>query len=415
MISQQINDDQSYEIYHDFISTTYPSFLKKYGIKTVAENAEGAIIVDSEGNEYIDCIGGYGIFNIGHNHPKIIKDLIARLNAKNLFTKPFISKIQVQAAEKLSKITPGDLNYSFFCNSGSEAVDNAIKLARLYTGKKEIISAINSFHGFTYGGLSATGIDSFKKLFKPIVPDIIQIPFGDISSLERTISDDTAAVILEPIQHEAGIYVPPDDYFKQVRNICDEFNTILILDEIKTGMGKTGSMFACDDFQIVPDILVIGKSLGGGIMPIGAIVSSQKIWRKFSLSFPMSASSFAGNILACQAVISTIEILEQENLISSCKEKSRIFYDELKACKINYSDVLADVKGKGLLLGLKTFDSQTALKISQEMIKKGILIFQAYGDPETLMIEPPLVISEKQIKKVIKELNDVCNEMVCKL
>lgn len=409
----QINEDfESYKVYSDLISSTYPAFLQKYGINNTALKAEGSIIYDSHGNEYIDCIGGYGIFNIGHNHPKILKDMTDILNSKQLFTKPFISKIQIEAAEKISMISPDGLNCSFLCNSGSEAVDNAIKLARLYNGKTGIITAVNSFHGYTFGGLSATGINSFKKFFKPLVPDIVQVPFGDIESLEKTITNDTSAIMLEPIQHEAGVNVPPENYLKHVREICNENNILLILDEIKTGMGKTGSMFACDDLDVVPDILVIGKSLGGGIMPIGALVSSKKLWRRFSLSFPMSASSFAGNVLACQAVSSTIDIINHENLVSSCKRKGIFFHEQLEIIVGKYPSILKKVSGKGLLFGVKTVDSATSFKISKEIIKRGVLMFQAYGNPETIMIEPPIVIAMEQIQKVIKELDNVCCEMV---
>jgi putrescine aminotransferase len=415
MNTQNEKDTVIYQKYQDHISTTYPSFLKKLGILSTAVKAQGSIIEDSDGFEYIDCVSGYGVFNIGHNNPKIINDITNLLKQSQLFTNPFITNIQIQAAEKLSEISPGNMPYSFLCNSGSEAVDTAIKLARLYTGKKEIITSFNSFHGFTYGGLSATGIHSFTKLFKPLIPQIIQVPYDDINIIKKAISKDTAAVLLEPIQHEAGIHIPSDDYLRQVRQLCDEHNVLLIIDEIKTGMGKTGAMFCCNEIGIIPDILVLGKSLGGGVMPVGAMMASKKLWRKFSYSFPMAASSNSGNILACQAVISTIDILKEEKLLSECQKKGILFSNMLQQVIETSEGLLKKVDGKGMLYGVKTNSAQTTLMIVKEMIQQGILVFPSYLDAETFMIEPALVISNEQIKKVIKVLDNVCKKMVAEL
>ena len=404
-------DSELYELYEEFISSTYPSFLKKFGLAKIAVKAEGVIITDSLGKNYIDCVGGYGLFNIGHNHPKIIRDIITQLNKKQLFTKPLITEIQVRLAKLLSEITPGDLNCSFICNSGSEAIDSAIKLARLQSGKKQIITAENSFHGYTFGALSATGILSFKRLFSPLIPEITHVPFGDVEALRKAISPDTSAVLLEPVQHEAGIAVPPDDYFLKVRRICDDNEIILILDEIKTGFGKMGCMFACGELEVVPDILVVGKSLGGGMVPIGALIAKKSLWKKFSLSFPMSASSFAGNTLACRAALSTIEILQQEGLLTECKKKGEIFIQELKKFVEKYPDIVKDVKGKGLLLGLEIVSSKKAFELSKEMISKGVIVLPAFGDPSVIMIEPPIVISFEQIQIVLEAFDIACKRI----
>jgi len=404
-------DSELFESYRKFISLTYPSFLRKLGLSRTAVRAEGATITDSSGKTYIDCVGGYGLFNIGHNHPKIIQDLISQLNERQLFTKPFITEIQVRLAELLSEIAPGNLNCSFICNSGSEAIDSAIKLARLQSEKKHIITAENSFHGYTFGALSATGIPSFKRLFGPLVPDITHVPFGDIEALRKSISSDTAAVLLEPVQHEAGIAIPPDDYFLEVRRICDTKGVILILDEIKTGFGKTGWMFACEELKIVPDILVVGKSLGGGMIPIGALIAKKSLWKKFSLSFPMSASSFAGNTFACRAALTTIEILQQDNILVDCKKKGSVLLKELKKCVKKYPDVLENVKGKGLLLGLNVVSPQKAFELSKEMISKGVIAVPAFGNASVIMIEPPIIISFEQIQTVFQTFDMACKRL----
>ena len=409
--SPSSKDKEIYEFYKKFISSSYPSFLKKFGINKTAIKAEGSVITDSCGKDYIDCVGGYGLFNIGHNHPKIIRDIIYQLNKKQLFTKPLITDIQVTLAKLLSEITPGDLNCSFICNSGSEAIDNAIKLARLHNRKKQIITAENSYHGYTFGALSATGILSFKRLFEPLVPGIIHVPFGDSEALQSAITSDVSAVLLEPIQHEAGIMVPPNGYFKEVRRICDDKGVILIIDEIKTGFGKMGCMFACEELGFVPDILVAGKSLGGGIFPIGALFASTSLWGKFSLSFPMSASSFAGNTLACQAAISTIQILQQGDLLKDCKKKGEFFVKELNIIVRRFPKLLKEVRGRGLLLGVELASSNKAFELSKEMISRGVVMLPAFGNQSFLMIEPPIVISYEQIQSVLDVFETACKKI----
>jgi putrescine aminotransferase len=404
-------DKKLYESYNEFISSTYPSFLKKFGLLRTAIKAEGAIIIDSSGKTYIDCVGGYGLYNIGHNHPKVIQDMIAQLNRKQLFTKPLITEIQVRLAEVLSEISPGDLCCSFICNSGSEAIDSAIKLARLQSRRKQVITAENSFHGYTYGALSATGIPSFKRSFSPLIPKIVHVPFGDIAALGEAASSDTAAVILEPIQHEAGVSVPPEEYLPEVRRLCDENGIILIIDEIKTGFGKTGNMFACEELEIVPDMLVVGKSLGGGMVPIGALIAKKNLWKRFSLSFPMSASSFAGNTLACQAALTTIEILRRDDLLVECIRKGEVFIHELQELTGKYPDILKDVRGKGLLLGLEVADSINAFELSKEMIRQGVIVLPAFGNQSTIMIEPPIVISFEQIQDVLVAFDSACEKI----
>jgi len=405
-------DEALFESYGKLINPTYPGFLKRLGLNRVAVRAEGATITDSEGKTYIDCVAGYGLFNLGHNHPEIIQALKEQIDKKEPFTKPFITKVPVRLAEKLAEITPESLTCSFVCNSGSEAIDSAIKLARLYTGKKEIITAKNSFHGYTFGALSASGIPSFKRLFEPMVPGIMHVPFGDIATLEKALSPNTAAILLEPMQHEAGILLPSEDYFHQVRDVCEKKNIIFILDEIKTGCGKTGRMFAFEHSRVVPDILVLGKSLGGGLMPIGALIAKKKLWRKFGLSFPMSASSFAGNTLTSCAALITIQLLQRESLIDDCEKKGRILLDHLKSAVEKYSGILKTVNGLGLLIGVESTQPKKTMQLAKEMIQQQVLTAPAFGNPSVLMIEPPLIISSDQIQKVLEAFENACKKLI---
>lgn len=402
-------DTKLFESYGRLVNSSYPAFLNKLGLNATAARAEGATITDSDGKVYIDCVGGYGLFNIGHNNPAVVQALTDQLAQQQLFTKPLISDIQVRMAECIEKIAPGELACSFILSSGSEAIDCAIKLARLHNrSKRTIITAQNSFHGHTFGALTASGIPSFKRAFEPLLPGFSSVPFGDIKALEASVSAETAAVLIEPIQHEAGIRLPEDGYLRRVRKLCDERGLIMILDEIKTGFGKTGRMFACEHYDVVPDILVLGKSLGGGLIPTGAIVARSDLWRKFGLSFPMSASSYAGNVLACRAGLATIAFLKQGNLLADCQEKGKLLLRSFTDNVADYPDILRSVAGLGLLIGIETKNARVALRLAQEMIRQGILMVPAFGDSSVLMVEPPLVISFQQIRTVADSFATAC-------
>jgi putrescine aminotransferase len=241
-----------------------------------------------------------------------------------------------------------------------------------------------------------------------MVPNFVHVPFGEIGAVEKTLTEDVAAVLLEPIQHEAGVSLPPENYFREVRQLCTQKGVLLILDEIKTGFGKTGSLFACNHFETIPDILVIGKSLGGGLIPIGGLIARRTVWKKFGLSFPMSASTYSWNLLACRAALAVIEILERDSLVRDTLEKGRLILDELKRLSMKYSGVLRGAEGAGLLVGIETVSPQMALKTCREMANQGVLMVPAFGNPAVLMVEPPLVITFDEIWKVLQSLDRAC-------
>ncbi len=405
-------DEELYQVFGNLINPAHPNYLKRLGLNNVAVKAEGVTITDSEGKTYLDCIAGYGLLNIGHNHPGAIKALKEQIDKKELFTKPFISEIQVRLAEKLKDISPDDLSCSFICNSGSEAIDSSIKLARLSKKRPEIIAANNSFHGYTFGALSVSGSAAFTKQFQPLVPGINHVPFGDTEAVEKSITSETAAVLLEVIQHESGVVLPPDDYFKNVSNICNERDVILIVDEIKTGFGKTGKMFAIENYNISPDILVVGKSLGGGLMPVSAMIAKKKIWRKFGLSFSMSASSFAGNVLSCSAALATIEIIHKDGLIENCRKMGKILVRGLNKFIQQYPKIVKNVCGIGLLVGIEFAQPGMVMNSVKEMIDNGVLVAPAFGNKFILMIEPPLGINEEQIQTVINTFGKACEKLM---
>ncbi len=390
------------------MNSRYPSFLEQLGLDCPAAGASGAVITDLKGRQYIDCVGGYGVFNLGHNHPAIVAALIEQLGSGQLTTRPLLTDVQVRFAEMLNSIAPGDLCHSCLLNSGSEAIDYAIKLVRLMTGRPEIITARGSFHGHTLGALSASGIPSFRREFEPLIPGFVAAAYGDADEIERSVSDRTAAVLIEPMQHEAGIILPPNGYLRAVREICDRHNLLFVLDEVKTGMGKTGRFFACEHEDVQPDVLCLGKSLGAGLIPVGAVMTDSASWRRSSLSFSMTASSYAGNALACRVGIEVIRCLQQEDLVAQCAHKGEYLIGRLRRCCAEYPDLLQAASGLGLLLGLECRSVKIARQLTRAMIRTGVLVMMAFGNARAIMIEPPLVISMEQLELVVDALRRAC-------
>jgi len=389
---------KNYQQYHN------PSLAKLYkfaGYNTVEWEAEGIYIKDIDGKEYIDCAGGYGVFSLGHRHPEVVEAVREQLYRMPLSSKVFFSHTLGELSKMLAEIAPGDLTYSFFCNSGAEAVEGALKLARLATGKSQIISAINAFHGKTYGALSASGRPLFQEGFEPLLPDLLHVPFGDIRAMEKAINDKTAAILLEPIQGEGGIIVSEDDYWPQVRALCTEKKVLLIADEVQTGLGRTGKMFAVEHYGIVPDIMTLAKALGGGVMPIGAFIAIPSVWNCFKNNPLVHTSTFGGNPLACAAGIKTIEILKRDNIPEKAREMGDYLKGKLLELKIKYPEVIEFVRGKGLLIGVELTKEGIGGALIPEMVKGGVTAGYTLNKPKVIRFEPPLIITKKEIDKVI--------------
>jgi putrescine aminotransferase len=374
---------------------------------------QGVYTYDNHGKRYLDCLGGFGIFNVGHRHPKVIAAVKAQLDQVCLHSQELLNPWAAHLASQLAAVAPGDLKYSFFCNSGTEAVEGAIKLARLYSGKTEIISTRNSYHGVSMGALSATGREVFRKPFEPLLNGFVHVPFGDIKAMEAAITDQTAAVILEPIQGEGGINVPAEGYLQKVRRLTKKRGVLLILDEVQTGMGRTGRMFACEHEGVVPDILCLAKALGGGVMPIGAFMSTSKIWRVLEPNPSIHNSTFGGNPLACTAASACIEVLLEEHLPARAAVMGNVFMRRLRELQSRYPQVIADVRGRGLLIGLEFQSQEMREKIQIELFHNGVLVAGTMNANRTVRIEPPLIITEAQVnlmvdtlEKVIKQVTD---------
>lgn len=363
--------------------------------------------MDVNGKEYIDCLGGFGIFNVGHRHPKVMAAVKNQLNRQALHSQDLLDPLRAMLAKIVADVTPGDLKYCFFTNSGTESVEGALKLAKMYSDRTVFISTTRAFHGKSLGSLTATGKGMFRKPFLPLVPGFRHVPFGDIDMMRKTIEccalvgEDVAAVILEPIQGEGGVIIPPEGYLKQVRELCDQFGVLLIFDEVQTGMGRTGKMFCCEHDDVVPDILCLAKSFGGGIMPAGAVVATEEVFKSLFPNPFMHTTTFGGNPLACAAAIATFNVLIEENLPARAVELGKHIMDGLRATASEFPELVMEIRGKGLLIGMEFQSDEIGYGVSKGMFDNGVLVAGTLINSKTLRIEPPLTITYEEADRVI--------------
>jgi acetylornithine/succinyldiaminopimelate/putrescine aminotransferase len=354
--------------------------------------AEGIYMYGPDGKKYIDLISGVSVSNTGHCHPKVVE---AVKNQVDLYMHlmvygEFIQNPQVKYAERLAGILPPALNSCYFVNSGSEAVEGALKLAKRYTGKSRIISFKNSYHGSTHGALSIQGSELYRNAFRPLLPDTYQISFNDEKSLDF-IDNKTACVIVEPVQGEAGIIYPENDFLQKIRNRCDTTGTLLIFDEIQTGFGRLGHMFAINRFGVVPDILLLAKALGGG-MPLGAFISSGEIMSALVTNPSLGhITTFGGHPVSCAAGLASLNVIIEENLAENCNTKSALFKKELN------HPLISEKRGEGLLLAVQLTDPSYIQYIIAHAPDYGLVLDYFLFCGNAFRIAPPLVISEEEI------------------
>lgn len=397
--------------YRKHLNPNYAAFLEQFGLATTIREAKGAVLWDDQGCSYVDFVAGYGIFNLGHNPPRLVEALRAELGSYPLWNRPFLSAPLAEIAEKLVSLTPTGLDRVFVCSTGTEAVESAIKLARLSTGRAQIIAAKGAFHGFTLGALSVSGIPAQSRLFRPLLPGVEHVPYGDVDALATAVSKRTAAVLLEPIQAETGAVTPPEGYLAAAREICDRSRALLLVDEVRTGMGRTGPLFAIERERITPDVLILGKALAGGIVPIGAIVADGRIWNRFGLSFAMSASSFAGNRLACVAAVEALAILETEDVMQRGQRAGTALRTGLEKLAADHPSLVKGLTGKGLLLGLYFSEPRKVREVIRRCIEGGLLIAGAFCSNRCLLIEPPLTIELEQVAQGLRILTEACHRV----
>ncbi|MED3689283.1 putrescine aminotransferase [Peribacillus butanolivorans] len=408
------------ETVENFRNHVNPGFLEYR--KTVTKDTQFAAVewsdqdscfTDVNGKKYIDCLGGFGIYNVGHRNPKVVKAVTDQLQRQALHSQDLLDPLRAMLAKILADITPGDLKYSFFTNSGTESVEAALKLAKMYSDRYTIISTTKSFHGKSLGSLSATAKGMFRKPFLPLIPGVRHVPFGDIDMMRKTfessalVGEEVAAVLLEPIQGEGGVILPPQGYLKQVRELCDEYDALLILDEVQTGMGRTGKMFASELYDVVPDIICLAKAFGGGVMPAGAVVANEKVFKSWFENPFMHTTTFGGNPLACAAAIATIDVLLEEKLPERAAEVGEYFLNGLREVANEHKDKVLEIRGQGLMIGIEFHKDEVGYEFSKALFDKGILVAGTLINSKTIRIEPSLTIHLDEVDTVIKAFKDV--------
>ncbi|GAB6085397.1 aspartate aminotransferase family protein [Alkaliphilus crotonatoxidans] len=424
----EMTQAETEEGHRSYINSHFVTLLKLLGLNKKFIKAKGNKLWDENHRVYLDFLGAYGALNLGHNHDGIIESLKQVMELPNLL-QTSINAIPVALAKNLALIAPGDLKHTFFCNSGAEAVEGAIKLAKIATGKARIIYCKGSFHGKSMGALSVTGRDKYKKFFNPLMPMTEQVIYGDLSSLQQVVDryDDIAAFIIEPIQGEGGVILPPKGYLKEAADILKTKGILLIIDEVQTGLGRTGYWFACQQELIEPDILCIAKSLGGGIMPIGAYMATEKVWKKGYGSLDkclLHTSTFGGNTWACAAGIATLEIIQEENLINQAAEKGEYFLEKLKKLQKEHG-LIKEVRGRGLMIGIEfkelgssfmrkympgedLLTEYTGGMIASELLNQyQIVTAYTLNNPQVIRVEPPLIVSYEEIDYFINSLKSI--------
>ena len=373
---------------------------------------------DAHGKEFIDCLGGFGVYTAGHRNPEVVAAVQAQLNRYALHSQELVDPLRGYLAKLVSMITPGDLKYAFFCNGGAEAVEMALKLGRLATGNHYYISTVNGFHGKSLGAVSCTGKGTYRKPYLPIIQGVQHVEFGNGDAAEAAIKnliavgESVAAMIVEPLQGEAGIVLPPDGYLKQLREICDKYGVMLIFDEIQTGMGRTGTMWACEHYDVVPDILIFGKAFGGGVMPITGIIARPHLWTEELQENPwiLGSPTFGGNPLACSAAIAAIKFSIENDLPKQVHDKGEYLMEKLGALKEKYG-ILTDVRGKGLLIGLEYQTAEMGWAVSKGLFSRGIMTGGTLNNAKVNRIEPPGIISYETLDIIIEKLDETLTEV----
>jgi acetylornithine/LysW-gamma-L-lysine aminotransferase len=351
---------------------------------------EGARVWDADGNEYIDCVGGQGAANLGHAHPDVARAIAEQSSRLISCPEIFYNDQRAMLLERLIAVTPAGMNRAFLCNSGTEAVEAALKFARACTGRPDFVAAMRGFHGRTMGALSATWTPAYRTPFEPLVPGFRHVPYNDPHAMEAAIGDDVAGVLLEVVQGEGGVHPADREYLAQVQSICRERGALLILDEVQTGYGRTGTFFACQRFGISPDLMPIAKSMAGGL-PMGACLIGEGV---AALPVMGHGSTFGGNPLACAAAIATIEVMQRDGLAERAEQLGSYLQDRLRKIP---SPLIREVRGLGLLVGVELRTKVTP--VLQRLQAQGVVALPAGGT--VLRLLPPLVISESDLDTVV--------------
>jgi acetylornithine/N-succinyldiaminopimelate aminotransferase len=368
-------------------------------------SARGATVRTTRGVEYIDFLAGIGVNNVGHAHPAVVAAVRAQAERylHAMVYGEYVQEPQVRLAELLAQVTPGDLSVTYFTNSGTEANEGALKLAKKATGRRKLVAFHNSYHGDTHGSLSVTGRDVYRDPFLPLLPDVELLPFGDLGALVA-IDDTVAGVITEPIQGEGGVHVPPPTWLPALRARCTEVGALLILDEVQTGLGRTGRMFACEHWGVVPDVLVLAKALGGG-MPLGAFIGSPDLMATLSHDPPLAhVTTFGGHPVCCAAGLAGLRVILDEGLATRAEATGEHIRSELRAMGRRHGGV-REVRGLGMHIGLELETPELTARFAAESFERGVIVGWTLHSSVVIRLVPPLNISEVDLARGLEAMD----------
>ena len=398
--SPQALYDETYENYRRYVNPPLARVMKVSG-SPVEVRARGCTIWDQQGKPYLDFAGGYGVFTLGHSHPDVIAAVREQLELMSLSGKTMFNVLLGRVSKRLAELAPGDLEISFFANSGAEAVEGAIKLARAATRRRKIVATKNAYHGKTLGALSASGRDYFKDAYSPLLVDVEHVEYGSTEGLEHALTD-AAAFVVEPVQGEGGVNVPPAGYLRAARELCDRTGALLIADEVQTGLGRCGYLFGCNRDGIVPDVMALAKGLSGGVVPVGAYIARPAAWNAAYGKDPvMHTSTFGGNELACAAALAAMDVLIRDDLVENARIRGVQLLRGAQQLAQQYPDLVAEARGLGLLVGVELTSEGYGGWVIPEMLKRGVTAAWTLNMQRVIRLEPPLVVREEEIDRAL--------------
>ena len=387
---------EAFENYKNFLNPPLARVMKLSG-SPVEVRASGTTIWDQQGKAYLDFAGGYGVFTLGHSHPRVVAAVKSQMERMSLSGKTMFNIELGRAAKRLAEIAPGDLQYSFWCNSGTEALEGAIKLARAATGRAKIVATHDAFHGKTLGALSISGRATFQTPFAPLLADVMHVPFGNAAVLEEALRD-AAAFVVEPVQGEGGVNVPPAGYLRAVREACDRAGALFVADEVQTGLGRCGYLFAVERDGVVPDVMTLAKGLSGGVVPVGAYIARPDAWNRAYAKHPLiHTSTFGGSEIACAAAMAAIDVLLDDDLVANARTRGEQLLDGCRTLALEYPNVIREVRGLGLLVGVELTNEGYGGWIIPEMLKAGVTAAWTLNQQRVIRLEPPLVVTEGEV------------------
>jgi predicted acetylornithine/succinylornithine family transaminase len=383
-----------------------------FGKQLILHQSQGTRVWDANGKEYLDFISGIAVNNVGHTNPEVVEAIIDQAKQMlhvNVFGKSLVP-VQVDLAKELAKVTPDGLDKIFFTNSGTEAIEGAIKLARRATGKHKIVAFEGAFHGRTCGSLSISYREVYRKPFEPLLPGVTFVPFNDLKAAEQAITPEVGMVIIEPIQGEGGVHVPSDDFLPGLRALCDQNGAMLVLDEIQTGFGRTGKFFACEHWNVIPDILVVAKALGGG-MPLGGFISRPEVMNILTDPPLSHMTTFGGHPVSCAAGLASLNIINRDKLVERSASVGNEIQNRLKDLQKKYP-VIVDVRGKGLMIGLEFATPEITKKIVGRAQDLGLILSWSIYAGGTVRVAPPLNVQPEDIDQAFGILEKAISESI---